>query len=181
MLPTHPVFHVPCTVIRRFCFRALNQCWRTALFQSDTGFWFGRCGVVCSRSLELHVRRWPPHERSCFSPCQASCSQQLFSLSHTTTRISCTVIDSRLHTARHFHRARHVSLQPDVSNHILFDDVVRTRELSCIWRSSVRIDEVGLIDSIQPTSSEVVLPFLHTLCISETALERRQRYACEHP
>ena len=37
----------------------------------------------CSRSLELHARKWPLHVTSCFSPCQASCSQQLFSLSHT--------------------------------------------------------------------------------------------------
>ena len=34
--PPRPVFHVPCIVCRRFGFRALHQCWRTALLQSDT-------------------------------------------------------------------------------------------------------------------------------------------------
>ena len=33
--------------------------------------------AVCSCSLELHIRRWPPHEPSFFCPCQASCSRQL--------------------------------------------------------------------------------------------------------
>ena len=47
-LSTRPVFHVPCTVCRRFGFRALHQCWRSALLLSDTGVWFGRCGVASS-------------------------------------------------------------------------------------------------------------------------------------
>ena len=51
--------------------------------------------AVCSRSLELHARRWPPYEPPCFSPCQACCSRLLFSLSHTAKRILCTVDDSR--------------------------------------------------------------------------------------
>ena len=51
--------------------------------------------AVCSRSLELHARRWPPYEPSCFSPCQACCSRLLFSLSHTAKRILCTIDDSR--------------------------------------------------------------------------------------
>ena len=54
------------------------------------------CSVqFCSLSLELHGRRWPPHEPSCFSPCQASCSRQLCFLSHTLKIISCTIDDSR--------------------------------------------------------------------------------------
>ena len=47
-LPSLSVFHVSRTVFRRFGFRALHQCQRTALLQSDTGVWFGRCGVACS-------------------------------------------------------------------------------------------------------------------------------------
>ena len=49
--------------------------------------------AVCSRSLGLHVRRWPPHEPSCFIPCHASCSRQLCSLSRTANRLSCTIVD----------------------------------------------------------------------------------------
>ena len=48
VLPTFPVFHVPCIVCRRFGFHALHQCQITALFQCDMGLWFGRCGVARS-------------------------------------------------------------------------------------------------------------------------------------
>ena len=109
-MPT-PVFHALRTVCRRFGFRALHQCQTTALLQPDTRFSFGRC-AVCSRSLGLHVRRWPPHEPSFFSPCQASCSRQFFSLFRTANRNS---LHRRrlmwLRATRHFPRARHVSLQ----------------------------------------------------------------------
>ena len=47
-LPARPAFRVPCSVCRRFGFRALHQCQRTALLQSDTGVWFGRHGVASS-------------------------------------------------------------------------------------------------------------------------------------
>ena len=53
-----------------FGFRALHTCQRTALVQSGFGDVVWR--AVCSRSLELHARRWPPHEPSGFSPCQES-------------------------------------------------------------------------------------------------------------
>ena len=56
--------------------------------------WFG---------LEL-VRRWPPRQPSCLSTCQASCSRQLFSLSHRAKRVSCTLSQSgtRILTTSHF-------------------------------------------------------------------------------
>ena len=51
-LPTFPVFHVPSHCLSTLlAFSALHQCQRTALLQSDTGVWFGRCGV--SRAI-LH-------------------------------------------------------------------------------------------------------------------------------
>ena len=76
-LPTHSVFHVPCALCRRFGCRALHQCQKTALIR-ESGLGDVVWRAVCSRSLELRVRRWTPHEPSCFSPCQASCSRQLF-------------------------------------------------------------------------------------------------------
>ena len=56
-LPTRPVFHIPCTVCGRFGFRALHQCQRPALLQTDTGFWFGRCGVARSLFLQSRTAR----------------------------------------------------------------------------------------------------------------------------
>ena len=96
---TKPKFHIPCTVCGCFGFCALHQCQRTAL-QSETGVWFGRCGVVCSLTTQSRIARTkgPPHEPSWFSPRRGSCSRQLFSLSHTLS-------------TRHFCRAGHVSFQ----------------------------------------------------------------------
>ena len=99
--PTHPVFQVHRTVCRRFGFRAHHQCQRTALLQSDTGFWFGQFGVASSLFPQSRTARgrWPPHEPSCIiSPCQASCSPQLFHSFQTAKRISCTIDDSRGYT-----------------------------------------------------------------------------------
>ena len=45
-LPALPVFRVPCTV-----------CQITAILQSNTGVWFGRCGVAGSRFLQSRIAR----------------------------------------------------------------------------------------------------------------------------
>ena len=59
-LPTRPAFHVP--VCRRFGFRALHLCLRTARLQSDTGF--GRFGVASQmrirKPLDDNTRFEPP-------------------------------------------------------------------------------------------------------------------------
>ena len=96
-LPTHPVFHVPRIVCRRFGFRALHQCKRTALHQSDTGFRFGRCGVASSLFPQSRTARTKVAilRAILLQPCQASCSWQLFSLSHTAKRSPCSIDDSR--------------------------------------------------------------------------------------
>ena len=48
--PPNPVFHVPCTVCRRFGFRALHQCQRTVFLQSDTG---GLVWAISCRKLSV--------------------------------------------------------------------------------------------------------------------------------
>ena len=54
-------------------------------------------GVASSLFPPSRTARTKVGEPSCSSPCQASCSRQLFSLSQTTKRIPCTIDDSRGH------------------------------------------------------------------------------------
>ena len=141
--------------IRDFSRCPPTQCstYRAPCVDADTGFSFGRCGwrAVCSRSLERHTRRWPSWEPSCFSPCQASSSRQLFSLIHTAeTDFLHNRRLTRLHTTRHIHRVGHVSLQLHVLQ-FFFESQFASRSCGdsiiycCICRSCVGIDEVGLI------------------------------------
>ena len=114
-LPTSPVFHVPCTVCRRVGFRTLHRCQSTALLQSPTGVWFRRCGVArslfpqsrtartkvaTSRAILLHQAKKVVHD-SC-SLCLAQQKEKNV-LHHRRL--------TRLQSTRHFHRARHVSIQ----------------------------------------------------------------------
>ena len=116
----------------------------------DSGLHDAVCRAVCSRSLGLHARRWLLYDPCCFSPGRASCSRQLCSCSHTAETNSCTIDDSR-DCIQH-----DTFIVPDTSlynltfhvfcllNRSLRAEFVRTPEFICIWRSSVRIDEVGL-------------------------------------
>ena len=131
--------------------------------------------AVCSSSLELHARRWRPCE---FQPVPS----KLFttcSLSHTARRMSCTDDDS------HGCSMHHTITEPDMPPYNLTHRTcdfghrgfkhVGDRGFPCIWKSSNRCVVEGLIDSCQATSADVLISFLHPLCISMCRRHVRDR------
>ena len=90
------MFHVVCTICQRFVFRALHQCQRTVILQSNMGLWFERLNAARSS----FPQSWTAREKLTTSwvillqPVRVSCSQQLFSLSRTVKRIPCTIVES---------------------------------------------------------------------------------------
>ena len=130
-LRTLPVFHAPCTVYQRFGFRALHQCQRTVLLQSDSGFCFGRCGVA----------------GSLFSNCTHEGG-------HLTSHLaSARAAPSTTHAVKHNATLSQSRTRLFTTSRFAFFGVESqcasrrcgTPEFSCIWRSNVGIDEVGLI------------------------------------
>ena len=90
-LPTHPVFHVPSTVCRRFGFRAFHQCKRTALLQSIGilvwAVWCSEQSVPAVSNCTHEGGHLTSHLASALSKQDVqTVSRQLFSLSHTAKR-----------------------------------------------------------------------------------------------
>ena len=102
-----------CPTRRRFDFRALHWCQRTALLESDTRVWFGRYGERSSLFPQFRTAR-TNHLTSYLASARAKqvVHDSLFSLSHAAKRISFTIVDS-CGCAQHdtFTEPGHVSLQ----------------------------------------------------------------------
>ena len=101
----------PAPVCRRFGFRVLRQCQRTALLQSDTEVWFGRGCVASSLFPESRTARTKA------ATSRAILHQPVPSKLFTTVVLSVSHSEKNfLHhrrltrsiTIRHFHRAGHV-------------------------------------------------------------------------